>query len=330
MIKTVRAAAPDSFDFRPLPLLRNPHAQTLLGHFLSGRLPALPSRESVVHLSDGDAVVLHDTSPPQWRPGAPVVVLVHGLTGSAASPMMIRLAGVFQKSDLRTVRMDLRGAGKALPISRLTYHGGCSDDVRAALEEIHRQAPGSPLTLVGLSLGGNMVLKLAGEAADRPVPGLARVAALAPPIDLELCAARVGHPRNRFYETFFLRELIADARARQRFFPDLPPLSFPRRMTVRRFDDLYTAPRCGFADAVDYYRRSSSHRLIGRIQVPTLVLTARDDPLIAVEPFEQLRAPTHVSIRVLRHGGHLGFLGWDGAGGVRWVERRVAEWVLGT
>jgi predicted alpha/beta-fold hydrolase len=100
-------------------------------------------------------------------------------------------------------------------------------------------------------------------------------------------------------------------------------------MTIRLFDDLYTAPRCGFDDAEDYYRRSSALPLIGRIGVPTLILTARDDPFIAPEPFEEVKTPEHVEVRVLSHGGHLGFLGWDGAGGIRWAERRIGDWVMG-
>jgi predicted alpha/beta-fold hydrolase len=161
------------------------------------------------------------------------------------------------------------------------------------------------------------------------VAGLVRVSALAPPIDLARCAALLDERRNRMYANFFLRDLIAHANKRQQCFSDLPPLNFPRQLTIRQFDDLYTAPRCGFDDADDYYRRSSSLPLIGRIQVPTLVLTARDDPFIAAEPFEELKTPSHVEVRMLRHGGHLGFLGWDGAGGIRWAERRIIDWIMG-
>ncbi len=116
---------------------------------------------------------------------------------------------------------------------------------------------------------------------------------------------------------------------RGRYFPDLPPPVFPRRVTMRLFDDLYTAPRCGFADALDYYRQASCQHLVPRIPVPTLLLTSRDDPFIAVEPFEELRsrAPAHMTIRILSHGGHLGFLGFDGAGGIRWAEHRLTDWV---
>jgi predicted alpha/beta-fold hydrolase len=326
---TTVLATPDSFvDFRPLPLLRNPHVQTLLGYYLPGPRLGLPARAHVLRLPDGDGLVLHDTVPGGWRPGAPVAVLVHGLSGSHASPQVRRLACKLLRQGLRVVRLDLRGAGKGLPLARACYHAGRSDDLRAALEEVHRWSPASPLLLVGLSLGGNIALKLAGEAAGRPVPGLARVGAMGPPIDLGRCATLLALPRNRLYEAFFVRELVAEARQRQRYFPDLPPLSFQRHMTMRLLDDLYTAPRSGFADALDYYRRASALPLIPRITLPTLILTARDDPFIAVEPFEGLEAPANVTVRVLPHGGHMGFLGWDGAGGIRWAERRLIDWVL--
>jgi predicted alpha/beta-fold hydrolase len=96
---------------------------------------------------------------------------------------------------------------------------------------------------------------------------------------------------------------------------------------LRRFDDLYTAPRGGFADALDYYRRSSSLPVISEIKVPALILAARDDPFIALEPFEQLVLPANVSLRVAANGGHLGFLGWEGRGIIRWAERQAADWI---
>lgn len=97
---------------------------------------------------------------------------------------------------------------------------------------------------------------------------------------------------------------------------------------MRQFDELYTAPRCSFAGALDYYRRASALPLVGRITAPTLILTARDDPFIAVEPFEELIPPPQVTVQIMPHGGHLGFLGWDGSGGFRWAERRLVGWAL--
>jgi predicted alpha/beta-fold hydrolase len=314
-------------DFRPFPLLRNAHVQTLLGHWLRGPRLARPAREHLVVLPDGDALVLHDSVPPGWRPGNRIAVVLHGLTGSHTSPPVQRLARGLLAHHIRVVRVDLRGAGKGLPLARRCYHAGCSEDVRAALEEVQRWSP-SPLLLVGFSLGGNVALKLAGEMAERPLPGLVRVAAVGPPIDLRRCADLLAQRRNRFYETFFLRDLVAAARKRQRLFPDLPPLRLPRPWTLRSFDDHYTAPRGGFADALDYYLRASSLPLLPRIRIPSLLLTARDDPFIAVEPFEELVPPPGMKVSILPYGGHLGFLGPDGAGGIRWAERRVLEWVL--
>src|SRR5579885_2200182 len=316
-------------EFRPLPLLSNPHLQTLLGHWLSGPAFAYPRRSEIVPLPDGDCLVLHDSAPENWRDGESIVVLVHGLTGSHASAVVQRTANLLLPEGLRVVRVDLRGTGASLPLSRGTYHGGCSQDLRVGLEAVHRWSPQSPIILVGFSLGGNIVLKLGGEAADHPVPGLARIIALAPPVDLERCCALLSQPKNRLYELFFLRDLIKQARQRHRYFPDLPPVQFPRHMRMRLFDDLYTAPRCGFTDALDYYRRASSLPLVPRIQLPTCILSARDDPFIAVEPIESLQAPSHITVRIVPYGGHLGFLGWDGGGGIRWIERRVVELVKG-
>src|SRR5262249_22745470 len=200
-------------------------------------------------------------------------------------------------------------------------------DVRIAAVDLLGLCPGSPLFLLGFSLGGNIVLKLAGESATDSLSGLARVVAIAPPIDFVRSAELIGSPRNRFYELYFLRSLVRQVRAQQRASPEVPAVRFPRRLTLRLFDDLYTAPRGGFADALDYYRRASSLPLLSRIAVPTLILTARDDPFIPIEPFETLPRLPHLEVRIMNRGGHLGFLGRDGAGGIRWAERRVVEWV---
>jgi len=319
------------FEFRPLPLLRNPHMQTVLGALVPGLACPLPDQCSLVRLADGDHLVLHNNTPLGWKPGDPLALLIHGLSGSHLSPHIRRMAALLLARRVRVVRMDLRGAGAGLALARGVYHAGRSDDLRAALAELRSWSPTSPLLLIGLSLGGALSLRLAGEAAKQPVPGLARIAAISPPIDLTRCAVLLSQPRNRIYEDRFIRELLYDARQRQRFFPDLPPLNFPRcRLTMRAFDDLYTAPRSGFADALDYYRTASSAPLIPQIELPTLILTARDDPFIAVEPFEELKTPSHVLVRIVQHGGHIGFLGWDGFGGIRWAERRIVEWALQT
>jgi predicted alpha/beta-fold hydrolase len=225
------------------------------------------------------------------------------------------------------VRLDLRGTGAGFPLARGSYNAGCSGDVRAALETVHRLAPQSPLWLAGVSLGANVSLKLAGEAADRPVLGLAKVATIAPPVDLAECVRLIEQPRNRFYEVHFLRDLVREAQMRARHFREPPP-QFPRRLSLRQFDDLYTAPRGGFKDASDYYARSSSAQFVPRVQLPTLILTARDDPFVTCEPIARLQRPANVEVRITDHGGHVGYLGRDGTGGMCWGEWQLAEWLI--
>jgi predicted alpha/beta-fold hydrolase len=255
--------------------------------------------------------------------------LLHGLGGSAVSVHMQRLGSMLLALGVRVLRLDMRGAGAGLPLARRVYHSGRSADIRAALALMHRWSPGSPLLLVGVSLGGNLALGVAGEMLEHPVPGLRRVAALSPPIDLALCERMLAQPRNRLYEDLFVRDVLGEAQRRQYYFPDLPPLRFPRgRLSFRQFDDHYTAPRSGFASAEDYYHRASPARLLSRIPIPTLIVTARDDPFIAIEPFEEVTLSDQVSLYILPQGGHIGFIGRDGAGGVRWAERRLVEWLL--
>jgi predicted alpha/beta-fold hydrolase len=317
----------ESLSFKPLPLLGNPHVQTLLGAILPVWPQRLPCDEREVELDDGDRLLLHDSRPDGWCDGDPIVLIVHGLSGSHASGYMVRTAALLLPHRIRVVRLDLRGAGRGMMLARRSYHAGCSGDIRTVALALHAECPRSPLSLVGFSLGGNIVLKLAGESADKPLPGLTRVAAVAPPVDLLRCSKLIAQPRNRFYEQHFVRELVGQVRERRRYFPHLRSYRFPERMSLRDFDDFYTAPQAGFVGALDYYRRSSSLPYIPRVQVPTLILTARDDPFIAVESFEKLKVPGHIGVRILPQGGHLGFLGRDGAGGIRWAERFVGSWL---
>ncbi len=316
-------------QFRPWLWLRNPHVQTVLAVYWKGSAFPHASVRRRVRLPDGDRLVLHDTTPAGWQPGDPVAVVVHGLGGSHRSGGVVRTARLLLARGVRAVRLDLRGAGAGFPLARGCYHAGCSADVRAALAAVHRLAPTSPLWLAGISLGGNVALKLAGEAAGEAVPNLARVAAVAPPVDLEACMALLTAPRNRVYERHFVRDLVAQARRRARLFPDPPLPSFPRRPSLRAFDDLYTAPRAGFRDAAEYYAKSSAAQFVPRIRVPALILAARDDPFVAAGPIERLACPATVEVRLTDHGGHTGFLGADGAGGFCWGERAVVEWLGG-
>jgi uncharacterized protein len=312
--------------FLPLPFLRNPHVQTVLGNLLSGPALTFPSIAEVVALVDGDRVVIHDSTPGAWREGGAIAVLIHGLGGDHNSANVVRVTQRLANRGVRVFRMDLRGSGAGMALARRFYSAACADDVRTVLGHLHARHPNSPLLLAGYSLGGSIVAKLAGEAADRPVAGLCAVAALAPPLDLVRCSELIA--RFPLYDAFFVRGLTRSVRRHQRLFPDLPRVLFPRRLTLRQFDDIYTAPRWGFADALDYYRQASALPWIARCTLPTFLLTARDDPFIAVAPFETIPQRPNLEVHIVAHGGHLGFLGRDGEGGIRWAERQLVDWLV--
>jgi predicted alpha/beta-fold hydrolase len=314
--------------FRPLPLLANGHLQTIFGYVWRGRRFRHPTQQVQLQLPDGDRLVLHDSVPDDWADGRSAALLIHGMGGNSNSGYVQRVGSRLFRRGVRVIRIDLRGTGAGFGLAEKFYHGGRSEDIRYALEEIHGWAPHSPLWLVGFSLGGNLALKLAGETENDPLPALDRIVAVAPPIDIVRCSELISRPRNRIYDRFFANQLVRLARIRQQHYPHPPLPDFPSRLTIRDFDNLFTAPRCGFVDALDYYRQSSSLPHIPKIQAPTLIITARDDPFVAVAPFDELSAPPHVRVEIHDHGGHLGFLGNDGDGGIRWVERRIVEWLL--
>jgi predicted alpha/beta-fold hydrolase len=314
--------------FRPLPLVSNRHLQTVLAMWVKRGRFSVPTLRYIVELRDGDKLVVHENRPSRWAIGDPVAIVVHGLTGSHRSGGVILQALRLFQRGVRTFRLDLRGAGAGFALARKIYNAGCSDDLRAVVELVAKLAHGSPITLVGTSLGGNVALKLAGEAAQWPVPQLARVAALNPPVDLAACTAMIAERRNRAYEMHFVRDLVRNVERRRRVLGEPAP-NFPRRLSLQRFDDLYTAPRNGYADAADYYARCSSAPFVTKATAATLIVSSRDDPFVAVEPIEQLGALPNVELNISDRGGHTGFLGHDGRGGWGWAEAVIARWVVG-
>ena len=312
-------------EFRPFSLMGNRHLQTLLGSLTDKTPPEFPSKEVIVPVSDGDSILVLDSKPVSWTVGNPIAILVHGLTGSHRSSHVVRVGERLYRRGCRVIRINQRGAGPGLHLARWSYHAGRSDDIRKVMELFQNVVDPSPIFLVGFSLGGNLILKTAGEAGD--LHGLAGVAAMAPPINLMQCSELIGKQENRIYESHFLFYLIQEAKKRQRYFPDLPPLKFPSNMSIRLFDEYYTAPRAGYDCAEHYYEECSSEKFIKNINVPTLILTSRDDPFISVGPFEKLDAPDCVSISIQNRGGHLGFLGSDGKGGIRWGESKLVNWI---
>lgn len=317
--------------FRPHPLLRSAHAQTLAGVYLP--MPKLPYRADrhIVDLDDGDQLVLHDDRPEGWQNGDRACLLIHGLAGCYESGYMQRISHKLGARGVRAFRMDLRGCGAGEGLARLPYHSGRSEDARAALEFIGQIAPDSPVTLVGFSLGGNISLKLAGEMGDRPCAHWDSVMAVCPPVDLAACSRQIQKRPNTLYDRYFVARLVQQLESRRSFLPPehARPFERPPR-TLWDFDNQFTAVVCQFGTADDYYARASSLPLLANIRRPTLILAAADDPMIPPIALQTAPLPPAVRLCMTARGGHLGFVGRSGVDADRrWMDWRVVDWVTG-
>ncbi len=313
---------------------RNGHFQTLAGVYAnsprcqSGSSVPVTEVTGIVTLSDGDCLAYHDDCPADWQSGSRVAVLLHGLSGSHASPYIHRIARQLNQRQVRTFRVDWRGCGAGAALARFPYHSGRSDDVRAVLAMIRNRCPESSISVIGFSLGGNVTLKLLGESqpAGNALSAVDRAVAVCPPIDLRVTVESLQRGLARLYDHYFCKACVRGIRQRQQQRPDavIPAgwLDRPPR-TMFEFDDTFTAPVCGFASAVDYYSKSSSIQFLASIKVPTLIIAAQDDPVI---PFRQFRVANFGSAARLldpRHGGHLGF--WTPRGSA-WLDEQILDW----
>jgi predicted alpha/beta-fold hydrolase len=314
--------------------LRGGHRQTLAGVYLSGHHGPYRATQHHVAVSDDDAVVLHDDRPVDWRNGDRAALLLHGLSGCYTSQYMWRIAAKLNDIGIRTFRNDLRGCGAGWSLARLPYHSGRSDDAACALRFIERLCPASPVTLIGFSLGANIVLKLLGELGRGRCGGLDSGVAICPPVDLMACSRNLGRWSNRIYDAHFVGNLWQAARRRSgangKAVNGARHFRFPSRRPPKLydFDDVYTAPISGFRSAEHYYRSCSSGQFVPAIRKPTLIIAASDDPMIPARLFDRIDWPPSVHFHLAAGGGHLGFIGRRGVDpDCRWLDWRVVEWI---
>lgn len=333
-------------SFQPRRWLGNGHLQTIVGNFLprQNSLPAPTSELVAVPLPAemrtlASAVALDRLLPSNilchchWQSdvaAATTVVLVHGLEGSSHSQYVVGNANKLWHAGANVIRMNMRNCGSTDALSPSLYHSGLSTDVIAVLEWAVARGC-RRVVLAGYSMGGNLVLKAAGELGRQAPRALAGVVAVSPPIDLGESAEALHHWRNRVYERRFLRNLKARYRRKVTLFPSVfekKPLD--RVRSIRDFDEYVMAPYCGFAGAADYYARAGAAAVVERIAVPTLVLHAMDDPFIRLTAQTRAKLQVNPCIRLVEpaHGGHCAFLEdptpvYDGY----WAEARLLQFV---
>lgn len=316
--------------FVPHRLFRSGHLQTLAGAWWKLRRGGL--QETVRHalqLDDGDQLILHDDAPPGWSADGRAALLIHGLGGCHASSYMVRIARRLKAVGVRVFRLDLRGCGAGRNLARHPYHAGRWPDAEAAAQLIRQLCPSAPLAVAGFSLGGNLLLRWLGESPDSAARLISRAMAINPPVDLAASTANIARRARGAYDRHFARLLYRQVRGSTQWNPDSPLARSGRRpQRLIEFDELYTAPVSGFAGAPEYYAAASAAPLVRCIRVPTLILSALDDPLIPPEMLRQLERPSAVQLHLERHGGHLGYIAARGHDRDRhWMDWRVVEWL---
>ena len=286
--------------FEPHPLVKGPHAQTIVGRYIGGERLLLPGIPHEVVLPDGDRLLVLESVPSGWEPAMPAAVLVHGLAGCADASYVVRLSRLLLRMGIRVVRVNLRGSGAGFGLARRIYHAGRSDDLRQVIRWLNPRVPGSPIALIGFSLGANLVLKAGIEAVDQPLEGVDCLLAANAPIDLVHCAWKMRLPENRIYNWNFVRWLRSMVERLHCRFPELGRPDLEGVRTLYDFDDRYTAPRAGFASADDYYSRCSVSGELRTHRAPwTGGACGADDPFIGAEPFLHIETPAALTVELV-------------------------------
>lgn len=252
----------------------------------------------------------------------PLIALVHGLTGLEDSFYMRESAGHFLSRGFSVLRLNLRGAGRSRPYCRTQYHAGSSDDLARLFASLPADLSANGVVAVGYSLGANLLLKYLGEHGD--AAKLAAAAVVSAPLDLATTSRRLNAWRNTAYQRYLLRYMKAEAVVPGAELSPTERRAVLGARSVWEFDDVYSAPRAGFAGAADYYARTSSGQFLAGVTVPTLVIHALDDPWIPAEPYRAFDWQSHRNLYdvLTSRGGHVGFHGSDAAA---WHDLAIAR-----
>jgi uncharacterized protein len=309
------------------PLLRNPHLLTIVANFAVRRLDTVrfPVEERLYQTEDDVRVLVHSQQPGGQARGQ--VLMVHGLEGSSNAGYMRSMSQLALEAGYGIHRTNMRSCGGTESLCKTMYHAGLTGDTQSLARQI-RAERGGPLFLIGYSLGGNVALKLAGELGENAAGVIDGVCAVSTPIDLAASVQKMSGRQNFLYERRFVSRLKERVERRAQTLPGVYDLTALRACrTVYEFDDRITAKFFGFGSADRYYATQSSINFVAGIRVPTLLVQAKDDPLIPFESFNHpaIHSNPHIRLLAVEHGGHLGFLAKRAPR--FWVDRVLLRWL---
>lgn len=330
-----------SVSFRPPWYLRSGHFQTLLTVVYRPKLVLTDTSQYSVPLPGNvGATYLYENAPAEGTHSRSLsnydpshaVLLLHGLGSSHSGAYMNNIAARLVAQGHRVIRVDLPGSGPSSSLTWLPAHAGCSEEMWAILDWCHQNLGIETWRGIGFSLGGNLLLKMladhAGDLTNQRVPWTFKAAlAVAPPIDLAACCDGMEQSINRWYAKHFLKILMAEVERRSNSWERWAKIPrIPKPMTIRQFDDRFTAPLAGFHDSEEYYRHSSSGTHLKKISTPTIILGDRHDPIVPARIFRLAFENPCIQMKWTQRGGHLGYLHRTKDGRyVRWAD----EWVAG-
>jgi uncharacterized protein len=310
-----------------VPFSRNPHLLTIAGNYWRRELDCqrFPVEAKLYDTEPGVQVRV-DYQAPEGEPVAQLI-LVHGLEGSSEAGYARSLAQAALEAGCAAHRFNMRSCGGTEHLSgRTLYHSGQTSDLLAVIRQLRASAP---IFLAGFSLGGNVVLKLAGELGESAAGLITGVMAISTPIDLAACVRQLDKPSNIIYARRFVARLKERVRAKERLTPGLFDLSGLEQVRdIYAFDDRFTAQAFGFGSADNYYATQSANQFLDQIRVPTLLVQAKDDPLIPFAVYDHPAFSTNPHLRLLatEHGGHLGFISKTKPR--FWLDQVLVHWLL--
>jgi len=315
-------------NFEPHPVLRGAHMMTVAPVFWPRTFSLPPPEDRLFQVDPESRLLAHC----HWQPGkpsdAPVIVIVHGLEGSSNSDYARGIAEAAFERGYNAIRINQRNCGGSESLTPTLYNSGMSSDYRVVCEELANDDGFKQIFFVGYSMGGNLVLKMAAEYGDSFPQALRGICAVCPAVDLAACADALERWQNQIYQRHFVAGLMNRYRRKaismpQRYVQNqLPPVR-----TVRQFDDVITAPLFGYRDAHEYYEAASAKRILAQLRVPTLLITAKDDPFVPYSSILAAGADKNPVITLVApdHGGHCAFISNKPGSARFWAEQRVVD-----
>ncbi len=316
------------------PLFRNPHLLTIAGNFWPRKIDEakFPARRRAYRVDEKTTVISFEHQPA--TPAISQLILLHGLEGSADAGYIASFAQEALMRGFNVCRLNMRTCGGTEELCETMYHSGLTDDILFVIHELRRQSL-VPIFPIGFSLGGNVVLKLAGELGATEL--LAGVVAISTPIDLAASVRAIDKPSNILYARRFLSRLQDRVRRKSKITPGLYSKDGLKDVkSIWEFDDRFTAPLFGFGTATQYYATQSALNFLPEIRVPTLLVAAKDDPLVPFEAYQALFLERNPALELVApdHGGHLGFLSrvkprfWVDGIVLDWINRKLGDRTL--